>query len=69
MKRTNIVLDEKLLEEATAISGAKTYSKAVNMALKDFVRRWKARQILELVGSGLWEGELSKMRRDHHSGA
>jgi len=31
---------------------------------KDFVRRARARQILELRGRGLWEGELEAMRRD-----
>ena len=64
MKRTNLVLDEELLEEATRLSGEKTYSAAVMRALEDFVRRVKARQILALRGSGLWEGELAGMRRD-----
>jgi len=65
MKRTNLVLDEHLLEEATRVSGEKTYSAAVMRALEDFVRRARARQILELRGSGLWEGDLAAMRRDH----
>ncbi|MBM3789526.1 MAG: type II toxin-antitoxin system VapB family antitoxin [Acidobacteria bacterium] len=64
MKRTNLVLDEHLLEEAVRVAGVKTYSRAVNMALRDFVRRAKARRILELAGSGLWEGDLAEMRRD-----
>lgn len=64
MKRTNLVLDEHLLKEATRVSGEKTYSAAVMRALEDFVRRAKARQILELRGSGLWEGDLAEMRRD-----
>jgi Arc/MetJ family transcription regulator len=64
MKRTNLVLDEELLEQATRLSGEKTYSAAVMRALEDFVRRAKARQILELRGSGQWEGELGAMRRD-----
>ena len=64
MKRTNLVLDEEVLEEATRLSGEKTYSAAVMRALEDFVRRVKARQILALRGSGLWEGELAGMRRD-----
>jgi hypothetical protein len=64
MKRTNLVLREDLLEEATRLSGEKTYSRAVERALEDFVRRMKARQILELRGSGLWEGDLSEMRSD-----
>jgi Arc/MetJ family transcription regulator len=64
MKRTNLVLNEELLEEAVRVSGTKTYSGAVDMALRDFVRRAKARRILELAGSGLWEGDLRQMRRD-----
>lgn len=64
MKRTNLVLDEALLEEATRLSGEKTYSGAVNRALEDFVRRVRARQILELAGTGLWEGSVAEMRRD-----
>ena len=46
MKRTNLVLPEELLEEATRLSGEKTYSKAVTRALQEFVRQVKARQIL-----------------------
>jgi Arc/MetJ family transcription regulator len=64
MKRTNLVLDEELLEEATRLSGEKTYSAAVQTALRELVRRARARQILQLRGSGLWEGELSTVRGD-----
>ena len=64
MKRTNLVLDAQLLEEALRLSGERTYSGAVGAALRDFVRRAKARQILDLAGSGLWEGDLSEMRDD-----
>jgi len=64
MKRTNLVLREDLLEETVRLSGERTYSRAVERALEDFVKRSKARQILDLSGSGLWEGSLSEMRRD-----
>jgi Arc/MetJ family transcription regulator len=64
MKRTNLVLDEHLLEEVTRLSGEKTYSRAVERALEDFVRRARARRILELRGSGLWEGDLAELRED-----
>ena len=64
MKRTNLVLDEQVLEEATRLAGNRTYSGTVNLALRDFVRRARARRILELAGSGLWEGELGEMRQD-----
>ena len=64
MKRTNVVLDEDLLEEATRLAGSKTYSRAIELALIDFVKRAKAKRILELTGSGLWEGDLAEMRGD-----
>ena len=64
MKRTNLVLDEQLLEAALKLSGERTYSKAVDRALSEFVRRARAGRIFELAGSGLWEGDLSTMRDD-----
>jgi Arc/MetJ family transcription regulator len=64
MKRTNLVLDERVLDEATRLSGEKTYSATVQRALEELVRRIRARRILELRGSGLWEGDLGEMRRD-----
>ena len=64
MKRTSLMLDEHLLQEAQRLGGDRTYSATVNRALEDFVRRVRARRILELRGSGLWQGELSEMRQD-----
>jgi Arc/MetJ family transcription regulator len=64
MKRTNLVLREDLLEEATRLSGEKTYSRAVERALEEYVRRARARGILALRGTGAWEGDLGGMRRD-----
>jgi Arc/MetJ family transcription regulator len=64
MKRTNLVLDEELLEEALRLSGERTYSKAVIRALSEFVHRARAGRILALRGSGLWEGDLGVMRSD-----
>jgi Arc/MetJ family transcription regulator len=64
MKRTNLVLDGDLLEEATRLSGERTYSRTVERALREMVRRVKARQILDLAGSGFWQGDLAAMRED-----
>jgi Arc/MetJ family transcription regulator len=64
MKRTNVVLDEDLLEEAQRLGGRKTYSGTIELALLEFVRRAKARQILSLRGSGAWQGEVGEMRGD-----
>jgi len=64
MKRTNLVVDEQLLEEAVRLSGERTYSRTVERALEEFVRRVKARRILDLAGSGLWNGDLAIVRDD-----
>ena len=64
MKRTNLVLDGDLLDQATRLSGERTYSRTVERALREMVQRVKARQILELAGSGLWQGNLAAMRED-----
>jgi hypothetical protein len=64
MKRTNLVLDGALLEEATRLSGERPYSRTVERALQEFVNRARARRILEFAGSGAWEGDLSVVRED-----
>jgi Arc/MetJ family transcription regulator len=64
MKRTNVVLDEALLEEAVRVSGERTYSRTIERALHEMVRRAKARAIDQLAGSGLWQGQLAEMRDD-----
>ncbi len=64
MKRTNVVLDENLLEEAHRKSGEKTYSATINHALQELVRRITLEEGLNLMsGSGWWEGDLAEMRR------
>ena len=64
MKRTNLVLDEKALEETRRLSGKRTYSDAVNEALKEYCRLRALSKIFEYRGSKIWEGNLAEMRRD-----
>jgi Arc/MetJ family transcription regulator len=64
MKRTNLVLDERLLEEAVRVLGVKTYSAAVNQALAEAIRVQKVRSLRGFFGKGLWEGSLPEMRED-----
>jgi hypothetical protein len=64
MKRTNLVLDAHLLEEATRVLHAKTYSAAVNTALAEVLRVKRIQAIPQFFGMGLWEGDLSEMRGD-----
>src|ERR1035437_185696 len=56
--------ERSLTSEASRLGGERTFSRTVGRALEDFVKRIKAGRILELAGSGLWEGDLREMRGD-----
>jgi Bacterial antitoxin of type II TA system, VapB len=58
------MLDEQLLAEATALSGERTFSRTIERALQEMVKRLKARRLLDLAGSGIWQGDLAAMRGD-----
>jgi metal-responsive CopG/Arc/MetJ family transcriptional regulator len=64
MKQATVTLDEELLEEVVRVSGERSQSQAVSNALEEYLQRHRARRILDLAGSGLWEGDLSEMRED-----
>ena len=48
--RTNIVLDDNLVQEAFALTGVRTKRELVHMALKELVRRRRKRDLSELAG-------------------
>ncbi len=48
--RTNIVLDDELVAEATRLSGIKTKKELVHEALRVFIETRKRRSLLELAG-------------------
>ena len=62
MKRTNIMIDEKLVEKGKKATGLKTSRSVVDFALKELIRRSNQRQILGLFGSVDWDGDVSHMR-------
>ena len=62
-KRTNIVIDEELVEAGLKATGLKTRKALVDFALRDLLRRENQRKILELKGKIHWEGDLASMRR------
>ncbi len=50
--RTNIVLDDEIVNEAFAVSNIKTKRDLVNQALKEFVEHRKRLDLRELKGIG-----------------
>ncbi len=60
--RTNIDLDNALIEQAMAATGQRTKKGAIEEALKRLIRTHEQRQAIEdLRGLG-WEGDLDAMR-------
>ena len=62
MKRTNIVLDEKLVREGLKSTGLKTQRALVDFALRELVRREKQTDLLAFKGKVRWVGDLNQMR-------
>jgi len=62
--RTNIVIDDKLMEEAIKLTGATTKKEAVELGLKTLIRLKKQDKIRAYRGKLKWEGNLDKMRTD-----
>ncbi len=63
MLRTNIELDEKLVDEAMMLTHKKTKKELVNYALKELVSKIKRKKLLELEGKVEWTGDLDEARK------
>ncbi len=61
--RTNVVIDDDLIESGLKYTGFKTKKELINHALKELVSRKRRKAILELEGKLRWEGNLDEMRR------
>lgn len=62
--RTNIEIDDKLMEDALKATGVKTKREAVELGLKTLVRLRAQEKARELKGKITWEGNLNAMRTD-----
>lgn len=62
--RTNIELDDEVVETAMRLYGTHTKKQTVDLALRRLVgERLETSDALALEGSG-WEGDLDRMRDD-----
>lgn len=63
MGRTNVVLDEELVEKCLKTTGIKTRRALIDHALHELLRREKQKRILKLKGKVEWEGDLESWRQ------
>ncbi len=62
--RTNIVIDDQLMQAALAATGLKTKREAVELALRTVVRLKQQSDIKRFRGKLDWKGDLAAMRMD-----
>jgi Arc/MetJ family transcription regulator len=62
--RTNVVIDDELMESALRVSGLKTKKDAIEEGLKLLVRLKSQESILRFRGKIKWSGSLDEMRLD-----
>jgi len=60
--RTNIVIDDELMERAQKITGINTKRAVVEEALRTLIQMHEQAQIRNLRGKLKWEGNLDEMR-------
>ena len=60
--RTNILIDDRLMEEAKSASGLRTKKEIVEKGLELLIRRYKQRKIRNWRGKLKWDGDLDQMR-------
>ncbi len=62
--RTNIVIDDKLMDDVLKLTAFKTKKEAVEEGLKILLRLAKQEEIRKLRGQIHWIGDLNEMRTD-----
>lgn len=62
--RTNVVLDQDLVDEALALTGLKTKRAVIEEALRVLTRLKRQEQVRALRGQLHWEGDLDALRTE-----
>lgn len=62
--RTNVVIEDKLMEDTLRATGLKTKREAVELGLQTLLRISKQLEIRKFRGKLHWEGDLNAMRTD-----
>ncbi len=62
--RTNILIDDKLMQDTLRVTGLKTKREAVEQGLRTLLRLRRQEGIRRFRGKLNWQGNLEAMRRD-----
>ena len=62
--RTNVVIDDQLMQEALELSGFRTKKDAIEAGLRLLVEFARQAKVKDLRGKLKWSGDLDEMRTD-----
>lgn len=62
--RTNIIIDDKLMNDAMKVTGLSTKKEAVELGLRTLLRLGKQAKIRQFRGKLNWQGDLDAVRTD-----
>lgn len=65
--RTNIVIDDQLMEEALRLSGLSTKRAVIEEALRKLIQLKRQEGLRKFRGQVQWEGNLDDMRRSRYA--
>jgi len=65
--RTNIVIDDQLMQDTLRATGLRTKREAVELGLRTLLRLRQQEEIRRFRGKLNWQGELDTMRADKRS--
>jgi Arc/MetJ family transcription regulator len=61
--RTNIVLDDQIVNEVKQLTTLKTKKDVVDLALNELLKQLKRKKLISMRHPGLWKGNLAESRR------
>lgn len=61
--RTTLNLDADALQRAMALTPGSTKTDVINLALHEYARRRRLRDLLKFEGKMAWEGDLDALRK------
>ena len=62
--RTNVVIDDQLMQDALQLSGLRTKKAAIEAGLRLLVQLSRQERVKDFRGRLKWSGDLDKMRTD-----
>jgi Arc/MetJ family transcription regulator len=67
--RTNIILDDDIVEEAKELTSFKTKREVIDFALRELIKQLRRKKLLTMRHKGMWQGDLSKTLKDRQCSA